>query len=126
MDMQHFKKVIYDLAQRAGFTVVEFHGPLATPNFFAALMEQRGKEFAVLASINSDWAVVSEFEPSVCELDFIDSADVARELKYCHGIDVISSKVLNGPFVTRSYLSHNDVKYWKPQSLGEALFNWWD
>ncbi|WP_415891362.1 hypothetical protein ACMXYV_08610 [Neptuniibacter sp. SY11_33] len=126
MDMQHFKKVIYDLAQQASFSVVEFYEPLSTPNFFVALIQQNGEEFAVLASINSDWAVASGFESSVCELDFIDNAKVVLVLRERHGIDVLSRDALNCPLEERPYINSIDVEYWKPQTLGEALFNWWD
>ena len=35
---------------------------------------------------------------------------------------------LNGPFdaATWPHISSNDITYWRPSTLGEALFNYWN
>jgi len=33
---------------------------------------------------------------------------------------------LNALFATRRTFSEHDLRYWKPRTLGDALFNWWD
>lgn len=79
----------------------------------------------MLQSHAGDWALCSEVGFD-CRLVFDDAPSISEALERCHGIRLHSKAALLGPFVRTEGISESDIKYWKPQTLGEALFNWWD
>lgn len=61
------------------------------------------------------------------EPEFLDHEGLIAAMADFHGIEMWSSYDLSmavpGDFPQRS---PNDVAYWQPRRLGDALFNWWD
>ncbi|WP_180146331.1 hypothetical protein [Desulfoluna butyratoxydans] len=127
MNMPNFKKVIYSITQAQGMTVGTFHKASITPNFHACqLSHPHGLTLFVLCSINDDWAFAKTFHPMTWGLEFTDHSGLASSLRESYGIEVLEKKELDGPFSSRPYLHNYDIKRWKPKTLGEGLFNWWD
>lgn len=128
-DARQFKKIAHEVAQSAGARVVALHEPGVTPNFFAAELafSHPKKVIFLLCSRDDDsWAISDFFEPHVCKLHFTDCEIIKDFLERIAGIVLLSSANLSDPFSPRPHMSASDIKYWKPSSLGEGLFNWWD
>lgn len=124
MDRSNFQQTIYRLSQYLGADVMEIHLPEVTPNFMSASLKIKQQTVYVLCSDNQDWAFSQQLQPF--KLQFIDHPLLANMLHNLANIQVYCTSQLNAPFVAQSWMSKHDINYWKPQTLGEALFNWWD
>ncbi len=124
MDTNTFKQTIYALSQRLGAQIIHIHLPEVTPNFIAASLNIKQQTVYILCSDNQDWAFSQQLQPF--KLQFIDHPLLANMLHNLANIQVYCTSQLNAPFVAQSWMSKHDINYWKPQTLGEALFNWWD
>ena len=124
MDRSNFQQTIYRLSQYVGADVMEIHLPEVTPNFIAASLNIKQQTVYILCSDNQDWAFSQQLQPF--KLQFIDHPLLANALHHLANIQVYCTSQLNAPFVAQSWMSKHDINYWKPQTLGEALFNWWD
>ncbi len=126
MELARFKEVVFGVSIHLGNDVLEIVEPAVTPNFYVAIINNRGNKFVVLATYDDDWAIASSYELSECKLTFIDNEDLAKVLKQSYGIELLKASKLDEPFQARPYLNNADIEYWCPQTLGEGLFNWWD
>ena len=124
MDTNTFKQTIHALSQQIGAQVLHIHPPEITPNFIAAALKFKQQTVYVLCSENQDWAFCQQLQPF--KLQFIDMPDLAEILHNLTNIQVYNTTKLNTPFVAQSWMSKHDINYWQPQTLGDALFNWWD
>jgi hypothetical protein len=123
---QVFKMIIYEVARQIGAKVVALHLPDVTPNFRVAELQSATKHFYVLCSNTDTWAFSRFFEPHTCRLEFEDVPEAADVLRSMFGKEPMSKSDLEAPFRGQPDLSGDDIKYWKPATRGDVLFNWWD
>ncbi|MDD4964343.1 MAG: hypothetical protein PHI11_10555 [Gallionella sp.] len=123
------------IAQKIGaalyYRVGPIHKPEVTPNFsyveFTGRFDhQENAKRYLLCSYEGNWAVCKDVGS-----DFVDCAEIAAKLKEFYGINVMSKAELEAEFeltpeIAAIHPSISDLKYWRPQTMGEALFNWWD
>lgn len=111
------------------------HAPEVTPNFsyveFTGRFDHQENAKRYLLCSYGCWAVCSHVRSDErgIKLQFVDCAEIAAKLKAFYGINVLSKAELEAEFQLLPdlpYMSDSDLKYWKPQTMGEALFNWWD
>lgn len=126
MDRTSFKMIVYEVARQIGARVVAVHLPAVTPNFMAAEVQSATTHFYVIRSDADNWAFSRFFEPNTCRLEFVDVPTAAGVLQKMLGKHPLPAANLAAPFEGWPDLSEADIKYWKPSTLGEALFNWWD
>ena len=109
----------------------------ATPNFHQGIIAYRDSAVAVVCA--RDAPVLAVAEPRVVDLGsgcarsgppaFVDAPELvavlAELLPHSH---VLTASELEGPFDAAPWphVTAGDVAYWRPESLGEALFNYWD
>ncbi|SDP91670.1 hypothetical protein SAMN05421507_12085 [Lentzea jiangxiensis] len=108
-----------------------------TPNFHQGLIAYRERTVAVACTRDS--AVLALAEPRT--IDFVDGAVESGPLTFVDAPElmavlatllpksrVLTPSELNGPFDATAWphISSNDIRYWRPGTLGEALFNYWD
>ncbi|MGW4214835.1 hypothetical protein ACWEIJ_43110 [Lentzea sp. NPDC004789] len=110
-----------------------------TPNFHQGVLTYRDRTVAVVGT--RYYGRMTLAEPRVIDfahgsvstmpLTFLDEpdlvavlTDLAAQTKY----RIYSKAELDGPFDAAAWpeMSANDLRYWRPQTLGAALFNWWD
>ncbi len=113
---------IYEPEVTPNFSYVEFTG---------GFDHQEDAKRYLLYSYDGCWAVCSHVisDERGIKLQFVDCAEIAAKLKAFYGINVLSKAELEADFQLLPdlpYMSESDLKYWKPQTMGEALFNWWD
>ncbi|MDD4964338.1 MAG: hypothetical protein PHI11_10530 [Gallionella sp.] len=78
----------------------------------------------LLCSCDGYWAVCSDVG-----YVFVDCAEIAAKLKAFYGINVLSKAELDAEFQLLPdlpYMPESEIEFWKPKTMGEALFNWWD
>lgn len=107
-----------------------------TPNFHQGVIAYRDHCLAVVSPRDS--AVLTVAEPRVIDfadgareagpLTFVDAPELMAVLAEQPGLEVLAAVDLNGPFDAAAWpdIDPADIKYWKPATLGEALFNYWD
>lgn len=126
MDMATFKGIAYTVATSLRWRVGAISAPGVTPNFWAAELLQGDRRHFLLCSENGNWAVSSNLDSTRPQLPFADCEPLATTLEALYRIRVLSKHELAAPFTARSDFSPSDIAYWKPATLGDALFNWWD
>ncbi|RXF00540.1 hypothetical protein [Pseudoalteromonas phenolica] len=126
MEISEFRRVMFGLAREVDASICDVLVPDVVPNFIACNL--RASEFSiyVLCNEQSEWAFVSDYDPTNQKLNFVDNEVISSILSNSFSIRVASVEELGSPFVARDKMLESDIKYWKPQTMGEALFNWWD
>lgn len=106
-----------------------------TPNFDQGLIAYRERTVAVVRAHDS--AVLAVAEPRIVgdgavdcgPLIFVDAPELVAALAVSQPVfQVLTPADLDGPFdaAVWPHVSPYDIKYWRPGTLGEALFNYWD
>lgn len=126
MELAVFKRTVHEAARLAGGRVADIIEPQVTPNFLAARIEIGPAPGYVLCSHADHWAFAEAIEPALAPLRFIDCPAISDALQSLFGLKPFSRAELQAPFSARPGLSESDLRYWKPRTLGDALFNWWD
>lgn len=126
MNFKSFSKIAYHVSRKAGAKVCHLYESSITPNFHVAEILYKGKNLFLISSIHNDWAISSFFNKTLCKLDFFDCQEISDILEKDYEIKLRSKEELNSHFIPAPYISQSDVTYWKPKTMGEALFNWWD
>ena len=80
----------------------------------------------LLCSVDGYWACSSFREANSCELSFVNNVSINTALQNMYGIDLLSPEKLSSKFRKLPSTSEVDIKYWKPVTFGEGVFNWWD
>ncbi|MFC9970044.1 hypothetical protein ACFVH6_03980 [Spirillospora sp. NPDC127200] len=134
VNVRDFRKACYTAARRTSGRVAEFRlADDVTPNFHQGLIAYRDRTVAVVCL--RDLAVLAIAEPRAIggvresgPLTFVDAPALANVLAELPGFRTLSLPDLNGPFQAANWphVSVDDIKYWRPDNLGEALFNYWD
>lgn len=126
MPQPAFKQIVFEATRQTSGRVAGIIEPGVTPNFVAARIETGTGSCYLLCSHAGDWAFARAIEPALAPLEFIDYPDLAEALASLFGIKPLARAELDAPFTNRPGLSASDIRYWRPRTLGDALFNWWD
>ena len=129
MNFKTFKTIIYNISNQSDFKVIELIEPNITPNFYIARVKKYDNEFFILASYEDNWAFTKKYNSSNLLFDFINNSKLSKLLKSQYRISVLTKEKLNSlatPPLGGWGAKENDIKYWKPKTLGEVLFNYWD
>ncbi|MDD5059455.1 MAG: hypothetical protein PHQ60_16480 [Sideroxydans sp.] len=134
MDTTTFTRIAKAVASANKYRLVSISEPGVTPNFWCAeytcrINYQDAKRY-LLCSCDERWALCSSLYCG--HPQFEDCAEIAATLKAFYGIELGTKAEMDAEFeltVEISCLSGFGVsalKYWNPQTMGAALFNWWD
>lgn len=136
------RRIAFPLARRIGARVVAINEPGVTPNFHAVVLDesqfgsQTPPAYLLYAGEYDAWAVASpregQSEPRDGEFHlyrprFLDHDAIMAAMAELHGIQLWTSYELSMP-VPADFPEpvRGDLNYWRPDRLGDALFNWWD
>ena len=135
-DLSAFRRVCYSAARRTGGELTEFrisHEP--TPNFHQAIIAYTDGTVAVFCVRDAPLLAVAvprviEFTPTreSRPLTFVERPQLATILSQSDGFRLLAIEELDAPIdlATWPQISRHDLRYWRPQTLGEGLFNYWD
>ena len=121
-----FRQIVFETVRQAGGRVIDIIEPGVTPNFTAAHIELGPTRCYLLHAGADLWAFAEAIEPALSPLAFTDCPELAEAMTRLFGITPLTRVELNAPFTKLPGLSDSDIRYWKPRTLGDALFNWWD
>lgn len=135
-DQRTFRRACYELARRSDGTVSEFRLAAGVgPNFDQGVITYRDRTVAVVWVRNSMLFAVAQ--PRVIDtigaretgpLTFVDEPDLVAILADLPGVRVLTKAELDSAFDATCWpdIAHSDIQYWRPSTVGEALFNYWD
>ena len=119
-------------ARRTSGTVGAAWQTAVTPDFDAALLDYQHERVAVLRHALLDVVAFVEVPGDQVEppLAFIDRPRLAQILGET-GFQVLTAAELSQPIASADLSDlaaheHEQVRYWKPATVGELLFNYWD
>lgn len=106
-----------------------------TPNFHQGVVRYADRTLAVICA--REQALLAVAEPrhvdgvnatEVGPLTFVDAPALTAVLAEQSAVRVLAAADLMVPFDPADWptVSPDDVMYWKPATIGEALFNHWD
>ncbi|SDH90540.1 hypothetical protein SAMN05192558_103381 [Actinokineospora alba] len=130
-DRRGFRTACHEAAHQTGGRVIEFRfSDCVAPNFHQGVIAYQDHLIAAVCSRDLPLAAVAE--PRITDgadsgpLTFLDAPGLLAVL--ADRYQVLTTAELNGPLDASLWpnLDARDIKYWKPHTLGEALFNYWD
>jgi hypothetical protein len=136
VDVRDFRRLCHQAAVGTGGEVAGFRfAEGVTPNFHQGFIAYRERTVAVVCG--RETAVLAVAEPRVNGSDgvedagpltFVDDPGLGAALAGLSGRRVLTAVELNGRFDETEWpgISAADIAYWRPATLGEALFNYWD
>ena len=128
-----FKSIVYAVATPLGYTVSDISERDVTPNFHSALLTKGDTAVSILG--HSTYPIFAFSEPlnlNSCEIRFVDSGPLTQQLADLFPNVAIATTAELDRNLTDTDLAlldtveRDQVKYWQPQTLGNAAFNWWD
>ncbi|WP_020661926.1 hypothetical protein [Amycolatopsis benzoatilytica] len=135
VDLRAVRRVCFESARFTGGTLADFRIPGATPNFWQAVVEYRDRTVAVVAAQDLPVLAIArprsfDFTPTRdwSPLEFVDEPELSAVLAGYAEFRVLAPADLERSFVAAEWphLLPADVAHWKPVTVGEALFNYWD
>jgi hypothetical protein len=134
-ELREFRRTCHLVAVRTGGRVIEFRvADKVTPNFHQGIIGYRERPVAVVLARDTGVVAVAVpravtgAEQDAGPLMFVEFPELIEALTAEGKFIVLTAAELGRPFAAAEWpaLSAYDVRYWKPESLGEALFNYWD
>lgn len=129
VNVNQFKQICYGVALRNKGRVIDIQKP-RDANYYCAEMQLFDKTFFILLNCHYPYvAFASTVEYG--DISFIEPPTLEKEFSSIYY--VLKSKELNAPFdeslVENSELNEaelDQISYWKPETIGEIIFNQWD
>ncbi len=127
-----FTAACYHAARATGGTVTRVSPAGPTPNFHSIEISYRDQRIAVLR--HAALPLVAFADPhgdGSMTQTFADHPGLAAAITDVSDLQVLTAEQMNTP-LSRADLSdlsaaeHQEIAYWKPYSVGELLFNFWD
>lgn len=131
VDAQAFKSACYTVARELSGVVQSFREPGATPNYIVAHLDLRDGPVVVLCNCAIPRVAFTQHESEgVTPIRFIDMpalADAMHRLSFT----AIPADALHAPLGTIDTACLEpgelaDIRYWRPQTVGELIFNHFD
>ncbi|MEC2076328.1 hypothetical protein [Metabacillus fastidiosus] len=133
---KEFKQICYSLL---GSNVLEFIENGTLKNFYECIIKLKGKNIHILLNRHYPFiAFTSARELNVLYFPFIDEPDLSKLFEQYY--KVLSVYQLNEPLtytqkgkniivINENELNQGELKelvFWKPRTIGEVVFNYWD
>ena len=128
-----FKLVIHVVARQLTGSAPNLKERGVTPNFHSALIAFEDQSILILGhSIYPIFAIAKPLEDSSHRLRFIDVDKVSQIVNdhFAHvtlaSAQRLAQKLTGTDLAELDEFELEQVKYWKPETVGELVFNWWD
>ena len=131
-----FKILCYNIIKSKGGRILEFKEPTAT-NFYDVKVNVFNEKFHILLNAHYPLLAFASFVENG-DIDFMDNPDLKKEFNPYY--NVLDRNELNEPIIIKpsskkfTVENENDLNkaewkqlaYWKPDRIGEVIFNIWD
>lgn len=130
VDGEQFKQLCFDFTSRNSGKVMDFITPQYSSNFYYAHVEVVGNQFYIL--LNEHYPYLAFASVVECEnIKFINSPVLYESFVSFYqvvGKDELNIH-LNENALKQTELNSAEweqVAYWKPETIGQIIFNYWD
>jgi hypothetical protein len=137
IDEKQFKQICFSLISRNGGKVLDFKEPQVATNFFDVEAKVFNKHLHILLNVHYPYMAFA-FDVEFGKITFIDEPELFKQFSPFY--NVLDTKELNAPVILRlgskkSILQNDNelnsaeleqIAYWKPERIGEIIFNYWD
>jgi hypothetical protein len=130
-----FHMIVTSFSKPMGFEVVEMTERGVTPNFhLATLTRQKARQDETISILgHASFPIIAFAEPLVPgEIRFRDAFAIASRINVLFPevtiatCEEFSRKIEKSDLEQLDRIEREQIKYWKPQTIGELAFNWWD
>jgi hypothetical protein len=125
-----FTAICHHAARTVGGTAAVPAG--ATPSFHTVEITRHGVCTAVLGHNSvSIIAFAEPRPPDDATVTFIDRPELAAAIRATCDLPIFTKQQLNAPISTADLTAlgsneHRQIRHWRPNTIGELLFNFWD
>lgn len=135
MDGKEFKQISYSIIGRNGGQVLDFTEPHITQNFFTVKAKIFNDEIYIL--LNQYYPYLAFASDLNGKITFIDQPELSEQFSAFY--NVLDKQVLNGAVLLKlgsKMILQNDnelnrteldqIAYWRPERIGEIIYNFGD
>jgi hypothetical protein len=129
-----FKQIVFGCATRSGFAVANIIERGVTPNFHTAVLDNSRERLLMLG--HSTYPIIAFAQPHesdyACSLVFRDAKVIADSIAEMFPDAIVATAAELSKSIATSDLARlnpaeiEQFNYWKPTTVGELAFNWWD
>lgn len=137
IDEKQFKQICFSLISSNGGEVLDIKEPQVATNFFDVEAKIFNKHLHILLNVHYPFMAFA-FDVEYGKITFIDEPELFKQFSPFY--NVLNTKELNAPVLLRlgskKSIVQNDnelnsdeleqIAYWKPERIGEIIFNYWD
>ncbi|MFO1018197.1 MAG: hypothetical protein U1E03_11405 [Hyphomonadaceae bacterium] len=132
---QEITGAVYNVARACGWEVLGFHWDKYPMSFHWVDLKQGERRFALLIHESSPFVALTSAIPDYFNLAFMDDAAFVSAVERVGApFRSLPASDLRQPLTDedREYVRsisdqhERDLKYWKPETVGDVIFNWWD
>ncbi len=127
-----FKRHLYTAARLSNCRVCRCHEALCVENYYRAILEDDSGQFQLLCNFIAAYVAFCQIDGcDRASFSYLEKPALASALKTLFQYTVLSTDELNQP-ANEPLLSQlnavemNQVRSWRPQTIGEIVFNHWD
>lgn len=131
-DPREFTRIVHDVVRRTNGRVLAVDPAEGRRSFHAATLTYRDRELEAVGHVLLPLlALARRRRGSDMTLSFLDDPEVSGKLGACEPYRVLGMAELALP-VARVDLSElgevemDQIRYWRPETVGELVFNFWD
>ena len=127
-----FTAICHHAARTVGGTVAAVVPAGVTPNFHTVEIIRHGASTAVLGHNSvSIIALAAPRPPDDATVTFIDRPELAAAVRAACDLPILTMQQLNASISTADLTAlganeHRQIRHWRPNTIGELLFNFWD
>lgn len=123
-----FKRLVYALAAENRMEVSNVDVSVTGKNFYWAEFRKNGNSFCLLENMQHPFVAFVE-RVAFGSLPFLDKPNAFR-LPEVYGITWLNSHILNqswrGHIGALDQAELDQIRFWKPKTVGDVIFNFWD
>lgn len=128
-----FRRLVHAVAASQDWTVASITDASFTPNFHLAELKSANRSIFILGHSNYPIVAFAEHVSDTAQrLQFVDEPEIASETSRLFPDVTIANAADLHRSVTKDDLAQlapadrKQVEYWKPRTIGQLAFNWWD
>lgn len=130
-DPQVFAMICYEVARTISGRVGAITPPGVTPNFHSAVIVHGGKQVMLLGHQHAPFLATAAPASGNASIIFVDDPRIHAALNPPGPFRLLTLSELQTPLnlADLAALDHAElvqINYWKPNTVGELIFNYWD
>lgn len=128
-----FKRIVFAVSTVQRLAVSQLNERSVTPNFHQARLDD--SKMSILMLGHSTFPLIAFAKPEnadATKLLFVDCsriADAMRNLfpdvRIAHASE-LNQELTESRMSVLDVIEREQIEYWKPKTIGEVVFNWWD